>query len=251
LIKVGLCSVSFRKKSMEELVEVCSNIGLEGIEVGGDVHLPPGSPQAEVDKVIKLCSDAGIEIPSYGSYYTLLENEEKDFAPVLETASQLGAGTIRIWPGWVEPEDVTEEQLAQIASGARAAAEAAAGKNIRVAFEYHLNSPTCGADGALRILDAASHDNLYTYYQFLEPYTTEENTGHLRAVFPQMAYVHCHYYVENKNLPLSEGREVWTAICGTLKELGYDGYIFMEFVKGNTPEQLAEDVAFLRELLAG
>ena len=162
MIKLGLCSVTFRKKSMEELVELCSRVGLEGIEIGGDVHMPPSSPPAEVEKVVRLCKDAGLEIPSYGSYYNVLENEQKDFAPVLETAARLGADTIRIWPGWVEPEDLTEEQLAGISSAAHAAAKAAAGKNIRVAFEYHLNSPTSGAESALRILEAAGHQNLYT-----------------------------------------------------------------------------------------
>ena len=250
MIKLGLCSVTFRKKTMEELVELCSRVGLEGIEVGGDVHLPPGGPPAEVEKLVRLCSDAGIAIPSYGSYYNVLENEQKDFAPVLETAARLGAGTIRIWPGWVEAEDITEEQLPAISSAARAAAEAASGKKIRVAFEYHLNSPTSGAESALRLLEAAGHRNLYTYFQFLEPFAVEGNVSHLKAVFPRMAYVHCHYYAKDRIMALSEGREVWAAICDTLKELGYDGYIFMEFVENDSPQQLAEDVALLRELLS-
>ncbi len=249
MIKLGLCSVTFRKASMEELVELCSSIGLEGIEIGGDIHVPPGSPQARVEEVVELCKKAGVEIPSYGSYFNVLEHEVEDFAPVLETAVQLGAGTIRIWPGWVGAEKMTEEQLAKISSTARAAAEAAAGKKVRVAFEYHLNSPTSGAQSALRLLEAAGHYNLYTYYQLLDSDDSERNVGDLKAVFPHLAYVHCHYYRDDKYQPLSEGRRLWAAICDTLKQLNYQGYIFMEFVNSGSPEQLAEDVALLRNLL--
>ena len=249
MIKLGLCSVTFRKASMKELVELCSSIGLEGIEIGGDIHVPPGSPQAEVEEVVELCKKAELEIPSYGSYFNVLEHEVEDFAPVLETAVQLGAGTIRIWPGWVEAEKMTEEQLAKISSTARAAAEAAAEKKVQVAFEYHLNSPTSGAQSALRLLEAAGHYNLYTYYQLLDSDDSERVVGDLKAVFPRLAYVHCHYYKDDKYKPLSEGRRLWAAICDTLKQLNYQGYIFMEFVDSGSPEQLAEDVALLRNLL--
>ena len=249
MIKLGLCSVTFRKKSMKELVELCSSIGLEGIEVGGDIHLPPGSPQEVVEEVVELCRSAGLEIPSYGSYFNVMEHGKQDFAPVLETALQLGAGTIRIWPGWVEPDQLTDEQLADISSTARAAAEAAAEKNVRVAFEYHLNSPTSGAKSTLRVLEAANHDNLYTYYQYLKPDGIERNVDDLKAVFPRLAYVHCHYYEGDNYMSLAQGRQEWAVICNTLRELNYQGFIFMEFVKGNTPEQLAEDVTLLRELL--
>ncbi|MBN2289600.1 MAG: sugar phosphate isomerase/epimerase [Candidatus Glassbacteria bacterium] len=249
MIKLGLCSVTFRRKSMEELVELCSRVGLEGIEVGGDIHLPPGSPQAEVDKVAGLCRGAGIEIPSYGSYFNVLEHGAADFGPVLETAVRLGAGTIRIWPGWVEPEQMTQAQLGTIASTARAAAAAAAEKGVRVAFEFHLNSPTSGAKSTLRLLEAAGHDNLYTYYQFLEPGDIKRNIDDLKAVFPRLANLHCHYYEGEVCKPLADGRKLWAAICSTLKELDYRGYIFMEFVKDDSPEQLARDVALLRELV--
>ena len=249
MIKLGLCSVTFRKASMKELVELCSSIGLEGIEVGGDIHVPPDSPKAGVEEVVELCKEAGVEIPSYGSYFNVLEHEPQDFSPVLETAVQLGAGTIRIWPGWVEAENITGEQLAKISSTARAAAEAAAGKKVQVAFEYHLNSPTSGAQSTLRLLEAAGHYNLYTYYQLLDSENVERNVGDLKAVFPRLAYVHCHYYKDDKYKPLSEGRRLWAAVCDTLRQLNYRGYIFMEFVDGDSPEQLAEDVALLRELL--
>ncbi|MEA2062316.1 MAG: sugar phosphate isomerase/epimerase family protein [Gemmatimonadota bacterium] len=250
-IKTGLCSVTFRKLSVAEIVELCKKLGIEGIEWGGDVHVPPGSPPEQVAEVVELCREAGIEIPSYGSYFDASEHTEKDFAPVLETAVRLGAGTIRIWPGWVEPKDLTDEQFSRIASTARDAAEMASKENVRVAFEYHLDTPTEGARRVLKILEAAGHPNLYSYYQFLEPYDIETNVRNLELIAPRMTYVHCHYYEQEKPLALAEGTAMWSAICGGLKKINYDGFIFMEFVKGGTARQLAEDVAVLRDLLKG
>ena len=37
--KLGLCSVTFRKKSMEEIIKIAQNAGVSYIEWGGDVHV--------------------------------------------------------------------------------------------------------------------------------------------------------------------------------------------------------------------
>ena len=249
MIKLGLCSVTFRDKSPSEVVDICKDTGIEAIEWGGDIHLPPGSPAGKVEEIAALCADAGIRTPSYGSYFTMLDNKAEDFQPVLETASRLGADTIRIWPGWVKPEELSPGQLKMIAGTARTVAQAAAGKGIRVAFEFHDNAPTHGAGNTLKVLEAAGHSNLFSYYQVLDPADIEGSVSELRLIYPHLAYIHCHYYIGEDCRPLSEGKELWAAICSALKELGYSGVVCMEFVRGNSPAQLAEDVAVLRELL--
>lgn len=39
---IGLCSVTFRDKSIDEIVEIAIENGLNFIEWGADIHLPPG-----------------------------------------------------------------------------------------------------------------------------------------------------------------------------------------------------------------
>ena len=41
-MKTGLCSVSFRKLTVEEIIAAVKDAGLDGIECGGDVHVPHG-----------------------------------------------------------------------------------------------------------------------------------------------------------------------------------------------------------------
>jgi 3-dehydroshikimate dehydratase len=42
LFKLGLVSISFRPLSVEELIRLVTDVGLEGIEWGGDKHVPHG-----------------------------------------------------------------------------------------------------------------------------------------------------------------------------------------------------------------
>ena len=41
-LKTGLVSITFREKSPEEIVGLVVEAGLDGIEWGGDVHVPHG-----------------------------------------------------------------------------------------------------------------------------------------------------------------------------------------------------------------
>ena len=41
-IKTGMTSVTFRKKSAEDVIAIVKEAGLDGIEWGGDIHVPAG-----------------------------------------------------------------------------------------------------------------------------------------------------------------------------------------------------------------
>ena len=41
-MKTGLVSISFRKKSIKEIIKASKECGLDCIEWGGDVHVPMG-----------------------------------------------------------------------------------------------------------------------------------------------------------------------------------------------------------------
>ena len=41
-ILAGVCSVTFRALSVEEVAQLAASAGVQAIEWGGDVHVPPG-----------------------------------------------------------------------------------------------------------------------------------------------------------------------------------------------------------------
>lgn len=67
-MRPGLCSVTFQQLAPEEIVDLAMRCGLEAVEWGADVHLPPGKPgvaRALADR----CRDRGLRCPSYGTYF--------------------------------------------------------------------------------------------------------------------------------------------------------------------------------------
>lgn len=251
MIKPGLCSMSFPDLSPAEVVKQCQMNSVGLIEWSGrPYHLPPESTEAKVKEIAKMCSDAGISTPSYGSYFCVLNHSPEQFPRVLDIAQGLGAGTVRVWsseygnPG--EMSEIDEDQKKRLIENTRAIAELAAARRIRVAFEYHLHTPTCGAEEVLYVLDKAGHENCYTYFQMIieTRRSVDDNVADLERVYPRLAYVHCHYYEGEELFPLSRGAHMWKPLYAKLVELGYSGPLYLEYYRDYTPEKMKTDLEF-------
>ena len=69
----GLTSVTFRHLSPSEIIRLAQKANMDGIEWGGDIHVPAGDkPTAKIVK--EQTMHAGLQVFSYGSYYRLSEN---------------------------------------------------------------------------------------------------------------------------------------------------------------------------------
>ena len=70
----GLCSISFRKNTPEEILQAMKAAELSVIEWGSDVHCPP----EKAPKIAKLQNQYDIRCCSYGTYFRLgvtIENQ--------------------------------------------------------------------------------------------------------------------------------------------------------------------------------
>src|SRR5690625_3600330 len=105
MYKTGLCSVTIRNLSVEEVIGLVTITGLDGIEWGGDVHVPPGNIE-QASAVAKLTEENNLDVISYGSYYRVGEskNNKASFKQILETAVHLKAPAIRVWAGGLGSE---------------------------------------------------------------------------------------------------------------------------------------------------
>ena len=50
-LKLGLCSVTFRKKTIKEVVETAKKAGISFIEWGGDIHVKNTDDAKKVKKL--------------------------------------------------------------------------------------------------------------------------------------------------------------------------------------------------------
>ena len=102
--KLGLVSISFRKHSPDFLAGKVKEAGLDGIEWGGDVHVPHGDLEAA--KNVKAITDSmGLSVIEYGSYYIIGKSEPELFLAAAESAKALGTDIIRVWPGMNTPSE--------------------------------------------------------------------------------------------------------------------------------------------------
>ncbi|MBZ0300969.1 MAG: sugar phosphate isomerase/epimerase [Anaerolineae bacterium] len=249
----GLVSITFRALSTIEIIDLARTAGIQGIEWGGDVHVPPGDMMGARD-VKHRTEDAGLRVSAYGSYYRLrrVEQEEHPFEAVLATAVGLGAPFIRVWAGNQPSETVGTAERARIAAESRRIADLAAAQGIGIAYEFHGNTLTDRLESALDLLQAVDHPNISTFWQPPNGMPPQESRAGLDAVAPWVTNIHCfHWWPTSKDRhTLADGEANWTRYGEKIAALPGDRFVSIEFVKNDAPEQFLQDAATLKQWLA-
>lgn len=250
----GLVSITFRQLSPQEVVGLVAQAGLKGIEWGGDIHVPHGN-LAKAKEVAALTRDAGLEVAAYGSYYrTTASLEEGDsFEDVLATAVELGAPSIRIWPGKGASADMSEEQRAAITADVHRIAGLADAEGKIVTLEYHGGTLTDTPESAARLMQEAAHPALRTLWQPPNGMPTDDCLASLELALPLLDNVHVFHWwpTTQERHPLRQGWEGrWGKFLQRLKEDGTPRGLLMEFVPDNEPANFLRDAATLQEWIA-
>lgn len=251
MIHSGLVSISFRKLSPKEILELCSKAGLEGIEWGGDIHVPHGDVSRAME-VSKMTEAAGLKTAAYGSYYSVGHEEELSFSfdQVLESAIALKAPIIRVWAGKRPSSGADEAWWNKVIEQSRIIADKASKANIKISYEYHRNTLTDTPDAADRLINSVQHDNIYSYWQPSIDLNKNDRLLSLKRVAPWLTNIHVYQWDDMKKLPLSEGIEEWQNYFSYVRSLSGFRYAMLEFVKDDSTDQFLEDAATLKSLLS-
>jgi len=258
----GLCSVTLRHLSADDVARVVERAGLAALEWGGDVHVPPGDRTA-ADRARAAAAAAGVELVTYGSYLVTAPGlDPAETARVFDTAAALGAAGVRVWcPSGTPPRDV-----GSVEPGVREAlglvAEEAAARGMIAAMEYHGGTLTATAVGTRALLDAVDHPALTAYWQ--PPYWQPERVARPDAAADladlerlASALAHLHVYEWGPGLErraLSAGASRWRPILEQAGRWAVPGggprAALLEFVAGDDPERVVTDATTLRGWLA-
>ncbi len=248
MLHSGLVSITFRKLPPEELVALVAKAGLEGVEWGGDVHVPHGDLR-RAREVRKITLDAGLKVASYGSYYRVGHDEPVPFEVVLATAAELAAPTIRLWAGKQGSETADAEYRDRVVQESQRIAELAAQANIVPAYEFHSGTLTDTNASARELLAAVAHDNMKTYWQPPVGASVTYCLEGLEALLPWLSNIHAFHWVSGKRLPLAEGEHAWKRYLQTIGPTGREHFVLLEFVKDGSQEIFLNDAAALAEWL--
>ena len=250
MLHTGLCSITFRKHSIDKIIELAQKGGIQGIEWGGDVHVPPADLE-NARAVSRKTTAAGLSICCYGSYYRC-DGECESFADVLETADALGAPTIRVWAGRQGSEAASPEYRREVIEHLKRAVVAAREMDIVIGLEYHRNTLTDTQASAHQLLTEVALSELKLFWQPRTGGDFENDLLELDAALPHLANVHCFHWGpggSQQRYPLLEGTQEWQAYLERIRQVGGDRYITLEFTRGDEPEQFIEDAKVLKSLL--
>ena len=249
----GLTSITFRQLTVEQIVELVQQSGLDGIEWGGDVHVKPGE-EALAREVGDRTRQAGLQVLSYGSYLHVdgPEHIAEDFKPVLQSALALSAPVIRVWPGGREPDRADEAYYDRNTEALRIIGEMAGQHGLTVATEYHRGTLTQNAESAQKLMQRIDSPYVKTYWQPNPDITAADNRHEAAAMRPYLANVHVFCWTKgNERHPLAQGDADWRAYLQALELDPQRQHAIIEFVKDDSPARFLEDAETLRRWIKG
>ncbi len=243
-LNTGMVSVTFRKYSIDEVVNATLKAGLLGIEWGGDVHVPVGDYNA-AKHAAELCAEKGLKIYSYGSYYRAGMGQH--FTPVVETAKALGAPNVRVWAGSYGSETTPDNRMAVTADLKRICKKAAK-RGISVSVEFHQGTLTDEAPSALLLAKEVDEPNFSLYWQPNQFRTFEDNIFALETVMPYLSSVHVFSWTGNSRYPLKEHDKQWQTYIEYLAKDSKEHNMLLEFVCDDSEDAFIDDAAYLKTL---
>ena len=244
-MRTGLVSVTFRSQDRRGVVDLTREAGLSEIEWGGDIHVPHGDIRAAEDAKALSC-DAGIVCASYGSYYKLPVTGD-GFDDVLDTASALGASSVRIWAGTSGARDTDVMTRAAMTETLRRNADAAAERGMELSFEYHGGTLTDSADSAIWLLHDCGRENVRLHWQPNQFEDLDYNLRALRRVAEYVDIVHVFSWEGEKWFPLAKHEDAWRRYFDVLFELGNPRSALLEFLPCECRDDLLRDAETLNK----
>lgn len=254
MLRPGLVSITFRQSEPEQIIQRCAEAGLEGIEWGGDVHVPHGDTRRALS-VGEATRAAGLSNVAYGSYYAfrdLYDAEEVDPMVLLDTAEALGTTVVRVWAGMRGSEETDGNTRAKLVSSAYRLGEEAERRGLRIAFEYHANTLTDTPESADRLISDIGHPAVRLLWQPPNGASKAFSVKSLRIALPQLEHIHCFHWGPrgfNEKLPLEVGEQRWLTYLSIVENSTpkhVDRWILLEFLPNGLWDELYRDAAVLR-----
>ncbi len=242
-IKTGLASVTFRNKSVHEVVEIAQKAGVEYIEWGADVHVKT-LEDAQFAK--KLCDENNIKIRSYGSYYTVGSGDVEHWNRICENANALGASSVRVWLGNKNSEETDKEEYSHILDDLKSICAVAKKYNLIVSSECHDNTYNNNTDAFLKMRNDLDADNFKTYFQsrYLK---FDYDIDRIERTFDFIENVHVSYRDLIKEQRFrKKDKKYLDKLVRKFSEMNFDGVILVEFTKGSKERNFIKDIRKLK-----
>lgn len=252
-MKLGLCTIAFQEKPLEEVIDIAADYGFDGIELWGKPpHLPEEYDESYIRNVREMAQRKGLEISAFGSYvHPLMHLHQKYFEEAFKIARDLGTDLIRIWSSGGPSKSITPADKRLIFFRLVSVTQWANFRSIRIGLEMHNNQYTDSAATILETIEEVNLPALKTYYQPLARADADEPYDAAEKLSAHIVNVHAQNFDESgKACPIADGVVDYARIVEILRNAEYDGYLEVEFVHGdNKLDALQRDRDYLASLI--
>lgn len=241
--KLGLCSVTFRKKSAAKVIEIAKKAGIGYIEWGGDIHVK----NTEEARLVKsVCDNEGIKISSYGSYFNSADYDEEKWCNICRITKKMNASSVRIWLGKKNSEETNNEEYCQLLKNTKRMCDIAASYGLLVCPECHDNTFNNNTDAILRFKKDLQKENFRTYFQS-RYFRMEYDLDRIDRTFDFTENVHISYRdLKREQRFRKKDKNYLDTLLKKLNEKKFDGIVMVEFVSGDSEKAFYKDIEKLR-----
>lgn len=243
--KPGVVSISFRKNTQREILEMMNRADLKYIEWGSDVHAPYKSTDM-LHELAQMQSQYGIVCSSYGTYFRLGENTVSDLAEYIAAAKILGTDVLRLWAGRSCGAKLSIPEIEKFMDACLRAAELAERENVKLCMECHARTFTERLEDALMLMDTVNSDKFKMYWQPFTALSPEENLNYLKKIERFVEHIHVFNWDANGKAPLADGIDVWKRYVA---ELTHPRTMLLEFMPDDLLTTLPREADTLREII--
>lgn len=245
MYSLGLVSISFRKWSVEEILEAMKNADLKVVEWGSDVHAPCNDTE-NLKKIVALQAEYGIKCCSYGTYFRLGVTPIEELEGYIKAAKILGTDILRLWCSDKGSAEFTEEEKQALFEEGRRAAKIAEKHNVKLCMECHNWTYTDTLATALELMATVSSPNFKMYWQPNQFKTDEENFEYAEQIAKYVEIVHAFNWKGKERFPLADGVDLWKKY---LERLNINKPLLLEFMPDNEIESLKTEADALRKIV--
>lgn len=243
IFKIGVASVTFRNKTIEEIVEICKREQVEYIEWGADVHV---KTKDDAKKAKSLCDEAGIKISSYGSYYSVGSKKYDEWKCLCENAGIMGADSIRVWLGSKDSEKTSPQEYENILDDCKTLCDMAKEYGIIVSPECHDDTFNNNTDSIIRFKNDLSKDNFRTYFQS-RYFRIEYDLDRIDKTFDFILNMHVSYSdLKREQKFRKKDKNYLDKLLKKMISKNFDGIVILEFTEDSSEKAFAEDIKKLK-----
>ncbi len=263
-IKVILCTIAYRDRLLDHVLDVAEDLGFDGVEIWGrEPHISEPFDENRVKAVQRMIQQRGLTVPVLGSYLRFGCTKPRaegtvELEDTLHTAHCLGTELVRVWASDIAAAQATDAVWEATTCELQQACDQASKLGITFAVAMHSNTLADSAAAVRRLAESVRRDNLRLSYQIVPDAELQTPLEQLQSVMPYVVHVHAQNYArltgddQIRRMPLGDGAVDYRPLVRQLRESGYTGCIAVEFAwtegEGKR-EALAADLLYLKSLL--